>query len=406
MAIVEEGRTPMNQMMPKRLDTMLDLAAYPLEHRIERASVLNGEAVLDWSDGRQSRFHAIWLRDNCACPVCRHPQALERRYILIDDGEARLASVEVGATGDLLVRFASTPAGAGHESRFDAGWLRHHCYQDWAHAERRQPIRLWGSELESEIIVVEYGAFMGSDRALAGWIAALMRDGIVLLSGAPSREGEIQRIAERVGPIRDSNFGPIFDVVSRPNPNASAYTPMGLELHTDLANWDHPPGVQLLFCLANDAVGGESIYGDGFKVAEDLRREEPQVFQRLASQMFDFRFHDESCDLRARGPVIQLGPDGTVERVRFNNWLRAPFDIAENEVEPTYEALRLFWSRLRVRRNQIRLKLNAGQMIAVANARVMHGREPFDPNTGFRHMQGCLMDMDWVRNRLRLLERA
>jgi gamma-butyrobetaine dioxygenase len=45
-------------------------------------------------------------------------------------------------------------------------------------------------------------------------------------------------------------------------------------------------------------------------------------------------------------------------------------------------------------------------MIAVANARVMHGREPFDPNTGFRHMQGCLMDMDWVRNRLRLLERA
>ena len=35
-------------------------------------------------------------------------------------------------------------------------------------------------------------------------------------------------------------------------------------------------------------------------------------------------------------------------------------------------------------------------MIAVANARVMHGRDPFDPSTGHRHMQGCLMDMDWV----------
>ena len=390
----------MNQIRPKRIDTMLDLAAYPTPHRIQRAAIADGLAVVDWSDGRQSRFHALWLRDNCPCPTCRHPQALERRHIFIDEPEPRLVSARLDATGDLLVGFEPS-----HESRFDAGWLRHHSYQDWARAERRQPLRLWGSEQEQRLAIVDYAAFMESEQGLADWIAALLRDGIVLIDGAPARTGEINRIAERVGPIRFSNFGHVFDVVSRPNPNASADTPMGLELHTDLANWDQPPGVQLLFCVSNDAVGGDSVYGDGFKVAEDLRREDPGTFERLTRQQFDFRFHDDSCDLRARGPMIQLNAEGEVERVRFNNWLRAPFDIGEEEVAPTYEALRQFWRRLRDRRNQLRLKLAAGQMIAVANARVMHGRDPFDPNTGYRHMQGCLMDMDWVRSRLRMLER-
>jgi gamma-butyrobetaine dioxygenase len=395
----------MNQIRAKRLDTMLDLASYPTRHRIQRVKLQGNHAVVDWSDGRQSRFHALWLRDNCACPTCRHPQALERRYILIDDVEPRLGSAEVDPSGDLVLRFAGSPKAPTHESRFDAGWLRHHAYDEWARAERRQPLRLWGSEQEGRLTLVNYASFMETKQGLVTWIQALLQDGIVLLDGAPARAGEIQRIAERVGPIRHTNFGLIFDVVSRPNPNASADTPMGLELHTDLANWDDPPGVQLLFCIANEAVGGDSVYGDSFKVAEDLRGEEPEVFERLTRQMFDFRFHDDSCDLRARGPMIELDPDGAIVRVRFNNWLRAPFDIPEQEIERTYHALRRYWLRLRDRRNQVRLKLKAGQMIAVANARVMHGRDPFDPNTGFRHMQGCLMDMDWVKSRLRLLER-
>ncbi|TLZ05448.1 MAG: DUF971 domain-containing protein, partial [Gammaproteobacteria bacterium] len=31
---------------------------------------------LRWDDGLRSRFHVLWLRDNCPCPQCRHPQAL------------------------------------------------------------------------------------------------------------------------------------------------------------------------------------------------------------------------------------------------------------------------------------------------------------------------------------------
>ncbi|MCI0365695.1 MAG: TauD/TfdA family dioxygenase, partial [Phycisphaerales bacterium] len=285
-------------------------------------------------------------------------------------------------------------------------WLRHHCYQEWARAERmtREP-RLWEAWLGTELPVIEYGRFMESDEGMVDWITALLDYGIVLLTGAPAEVGQLQHLADRIGPIRLTNFGSIFDVISKPNPNASADTPMGLELHHDLPNWRHPPDIQLLFCIANEAQGGSSIYADSFKIVADLRAEEPEVFERLSRQMFEFRFHDESCDHRARAPMIELDPDGRVTRVRFNNWLRAPFDIPESDIESTYQALRRFWMRLRDRRYKLRRKLEPGEMIAVANARVMHGRDPFDRSTGHRHMQGCLMDMDWVLSALRLIER-
>jgi DUF971 family protein len=34
--------------------------------------------TLDWGDGTSSDFHHIWLRDNCACAECKHPDAWER----------------------------------------------------------------------------------------------------------------------------------------------------------------------------------------------------------------------------------------------------------------------------------------------------------------------------------------
>jgi len=400
------GRDTMDGTAQAVVGTMLDHAPYPTPHRISSTHITDNLVHLAWSDGRNSRFHAMWLRDNCPCPVCRHPHALERRFLLIDQREPpHVVAATVENSGDLTVTFAAVNDSAGHVSVFDAGWLRHHCYQDWARAERAHEPKLWGAWLEEELPIIEYQRFTHSDEGVLDWINGLLDYGIVLLTGAPAKAGQIQHIADRVGPIRYTNFGSIFDVISKPNPNASADTPMGLELHHDLPNWRYPPDIQLLFCVANDAAGGGSVYADSFKIAADLRVEEPEVFERLSRQIFEFRFHDENCDHHARAPMIELAPDGRVTRVRFNNWLRAPFDIPENEVEPTYDSLRRFWLRLRDPRYQLRRKLDPGEMIAVANARVMHGRDPFDPSTGHRHMQGCLMDMDWVLSTRRLIER-
>jgi alpha-ketoglutarate-dependent taurine dioxygenase len=54
--------------------------------------------------------------------------------------------------------------------------------------------------------------------------------------------------------------------------------------------------------------------------------------------------------------------------VRFNNWLRGALDVPEERVEPLYRALCRFWRLLREPRFQIRLKLNAGEMLSFDNA--------------------------------------
>ena len=42
-----------------------------------------------------------------------------------------------------------------------------------------------------------------------------------------------------------------------------------------LRYFEAPPGLQLLHCLKNAAVGGESTFADGFKAAEVLAHEHP-----------------------------------------------------------------------------------------------------------------------------------
>jgi gamma-butyrobetaine dioxygenase len=382
---------------------MLDLARDRTEHRIASVTHAESEVVAAWSDGRTSRFHALWLRDNCPCRECRHPQALERTYMFIDHPHPRIVAARLDESGDLRVRFES--AEGVHDGGYTAGWLRRHCPSQPARAERMRSPRLWTASEIRALPIVDFKDYMTSDGGFRVWAEALLRWGIVVMRNAPAEAGRLLEIARHAGPIRPSNFGDHYDVISMPNPNASAYTAMALELHTDLANWRWPPDYQLLFCVRNDAVGGGSVLADGFKVAEDLRREDPEAFRLLTEHPVEFRFHDQACDIAAAAPAIALDRAGNIERIRFNNWLRATLSIPEAVVAPFYDALGAFWRRLRDPRYHLTLRLAAGEMLAYDNRRVLHGRESFDPNTGHRHLQCCYVTEDDILSTLRLLER-
>jgi gamma-butyrobetaine dioxygenase len=384
---------------------MSDLESMSTPHRIVTVAHDPQGVTLDWSDGLRSRCHVLWLRDNCPCPACRHPQALERTYMFVDHGLPRVASATLAVDGWLEVRFESAADGS-HATRFSAAWLRRHDPADAeSRAQRYVPLP-WDASIAARLPTVRYDDYMQTPAGLRRWIEALKTHGIVLLRGVPQVPGTLLQVARRIGPVRGSNFGEHYDVVSMPNPNASAYTAMGLELHTDLANWRNPPDVQLLCCLKSSVRGGESVFADGLKVAEDLRREEPAMFEVLAHQPLGFRFHDASCDIRATGPAIELDAGGRFRRVRFNNWLRGALVAPPEVVEATYAALGALWRRLRDPANRLDLRLEPGDLIAYDNNRVLHGRAPFDPTTGERHLQGCYLNQEDVDSMLRVLDRV
>jgi gamma-butyrobetaine dioxygenase len=133
---------------------------------------------------------------------------------------------------------------------------------------------------------------LSSPTGLRRWLTHLVVDGLIVVEDTPSEPGQVLKLAQFAGYARPTNFGLTFDVESKPDPNNSAYTALGLELHSDLPNYATPPDYQLLHALANDAEGGDSILADAFAVAEQLRVQEPEAFDVLATQPVAFRFYD------------------------------------------------------------------------------------------------------------------
>jgi gamma-butyrobetaine dioxygenase len=152
-------------------------------------------------------------------------------------------------------------------------------------------------------------------------------------------------------------------------------------------------------------TGGESVFVDGFRVAEDLRIEHGQAFKLLSTHAIEYRFHDDTCDIRTTAPIIEVDREGRLTRIRFNNWLRAAMIVPDALIESMYEALETFWRKLRTPKYRLNLRLEPGDLIAYNNNRVLHGRAPFDATSGERHLQGCYLNQEDLDSRLRLLDR-
>ena len=386
---------------------MKDLVPYATDRRIRGLSHDGRILQVSWDDGRVSHLPAIWLRDNCACVSCRHPATMERLFKFIDHaGPIEIASANIGGDSNLTVQFGRNAA-SSHTSCYDAAWLRHHGLNSDARPVADRAIRLLSAADLKTIPAFRHAEVMRDPGALIRWLESLLSTGVTLVEGVPAELGAVRRLAERVGPLRVTNFGTVFQVESKPNPNNAAYTPIGLEPHTDIPNVPHPPGVQLLNFIRNDAVGGESILVDGFRVAAELRRQNPASFDLLASESIEFRFHDAEVDLRHRAPVISLdAANGQLREIRFNNWIRATLDLPTEKIDAYYAALGHFWHLLRDTRFVVRPRFSSGQTLVFDNRRILHGREPFDPSTGVRLLQGCYLDMESVASRLRLLQRS
>lgn len=356
-----------------------------------------------WDDGHISHFHYIWLRDNCPCADCRHPQVGERT---LDPFTIPLdivpEEVKLDETKALNIRWL----GDGHQSIYDSIWLRQHTYEPEEKAARRYRHTLWDtSSIGENFPEVTYNSTMADDMGLLTWLRLLRQYGFAIMHGVPTEPGQVAKVAECISYLRPSNFGTIFDVVSKPDPNSIAYTSLRLNAHTDLVSRETQPGVQFLHCLVFGATGGESLLVDGFAVAEELRQQHPDDFDLLTSTPVRFRYQDRETDINCKSPMIRLDSDGEYFEVRYSTALLAPLDIAPELVKPFYKAYHNFTALLRDPKFELCFRLEPGDLMAFDNRRVLHGRAEFNPQSGPRHLQGCYVDTDDFLSRIRVLER-
>ncbi|CAI8727772.1 gamma-butyrobetaine dioxygenase [Pseudomonas sp. MG-9] len=379
-----------------------DFRTYPLISALSGVQSLADRVSIAWADGRISPFHHVWLRDNCPCEQCVYNVTREQVFEIVDAApDLALASAQIDSDGCLRIDWQD-----GHRSRFDPGWLRAHAYDDASRIERlaaKPKAYLWRSDLQ--LPVFDYATLMNDNGALLQWLIAVRDIGLTQVRGVPTEPGSLKLIAQRISFIRESNFGVLFNVQSKADADSNAYTAFNLPLHTDLPTRELQPGLQFLHCLVNDAEGGESIFVDGFAIADALRLEAPELFQALCDIPVEFRNKDRHSDYRCLAPIIALDALGRVAEIRMANFLRGAFDTSAEQMPLLYRAYRRLIAMTREPRFRLMQRLNPGELWCFDNRRTLHARNAFDPATGARHFQGCYIDRDELLSRILVLQR-
>lgn len=327
--------------------------------------------VVQWADGSDSRFHWIWLRDACRCSACG---AYEKgfRTSKVSDIPDDITAEAVRIDGaDVIVDWPD-----GHESRYAGSWLLSNAYDEASRRARAFVPRPWTESIRSDPPRFAFDGVMVGDRAFLDMLYAVRDHGICVIDGAPCEAGWLERLATKVGPIQESNFGRIQDLVIDLAKGEVAQSAVALRPHTDEPYRASPPGILMFHCIQTDVEGaGQSLFVDGFEIAEVLRREDPDGFQALASHGQLFRRHfDGAVDVIAEFPILSLDAFGNLTGVRINDRVAGPANVPTDAVPVYFRGLKRLAALVEEPRYQLRYTLRPGDIAVFDNHRVLHGR--------------------------------
>ena len=360
-----------------------------------------GMIHLKWSDGSNSSYPFLWLWEND--PAGFHEDTNERMTDLTAISQDITVTKAFTKDNVLTLIWGDNSL----ETNYNLEWLFNHQPGKRASDPAKVKRNCWRGEFSREDIPnAKAKDLLEDDDALATWLEKTQIYGLSLVTSLDNRSDAGMDVAQRIGFLRETNFGTSFQVQSKPNPNNLAYTAVALPPHTDLPNQELPPGFQFLHCIANEADGGGSTFADGLAISMDLRSNDTEAFDILSSVSIPFRFHDENTDIRSRKHVITLNIDGDINEICFNAHIADFLDIEPKIMKSYYRAYCQFMKMTRSNDYLVSLKLDAGEMVVFDNRRILHGREAFNPETGYRHLHGCYVDRGEFESKLRVLKRA
>lgn len=356
--------------------------------------------VVDLADGRTGKLSTRWLRLACECDDCGNT-ASGKRWLTPADiaASVRASSINVTA-GEVGVVWDD-----GHVSHYGAEFLAGDAGAG-SGPPRFQP-QLWSSDLTARLGRFSFDAVVEDDEMLFHSLRALSDHGIAMLTGVPAETEATARVAGRYGPIRETSYGKVFDLISRPDARVAGETARAQIPHTDEPFRYAPPGFIFFHAIRTGAgSGGTSLMVDGFHVAALMRTQTPELFDLLTRHGVTFhREHAGEVFFSAEAHVISLDATGVVTGVRYNDRCLAPQTASEDEIDGVIEALAELTRLICDPQNQFQHQLQPGEVLVFDNQRVMHGRSAFDPTLAVRHLRSCNIDRDGVHSAFRTLAR-
>ncbi len=354
-----------------------------------------------WGDNLKSKFHFLWLRDNC--PSAMHPTANMRTFNILTVTN-KIHPINFNINDKKLSIIWSED---NHQSDYNLKWLRDHCYTEIKNKKYISPYEFWDQKIKNNFnkIQLDYNKICEDDKSLKKWLSLLHCYGFSIVKNSPTRKKSAFSILNKISHHRETFFGTPFEVINIPKPNNTAYTAEALRNHTDLPYFEYAPGYQFLHCLVNDASGGESTVVDGFAVANYIRRKEKEVFKILTNTYVKFKDTDytQKAIRVLHSPIITLTRNKDFNDIRFSMAAMGVIDVDPKKMKKFYDAYKYFAGLLHNKKFKINFRLEAGDIFCFNNRRVLHGRTEFDPSSGNRHLQGYYIERDEITARLNYL---
>ena len=320
---------------------------------IRRATSEGDACRVEWSDGRLSMYPLDWLREQASV---FHRTGSNNRIYWQD-----LTEEKVRASSELCMEYENVLSDEGMKQAL-------------------QSIHRYGILLVTTTPVSEKSGVAVLGAALSGGSIKNNPNTSLLAS---HRCGGSDTILEHGtdGPFR-TLYGSVWSTSSASQEDGtskadSAYGSDGLPLHTDMTYLRDPPGLQIFTMVQPASRGGESVFADGFAIAEKLRTTSPTAFAVLSKTIRRYRCVDRQTgwNLQASGPVISVR-NGKINSIRHNDLDRLP-DLpsagatSPEDIHAFYSSLEMAhaeWDNL-LTKDEFRLvmKLNHGDTVIVAN---------------------------------------
>jgi len=375
-----------------------NIAHRPEANVLRGARLVDGDVEVSWV-GQVSarRFSPFWLRDHCHSKHSLNPDTLQRQVdtfaIPADIVPERL---EIGPDGrELRIVWKHEAT----QSVLPAAFLWRIAQSEGR--DRGPPRSLWDRASMGEgFPSLRYEEIVSGDAGLLRWLSLVEKHGFALASGTPPSLEATRELATRIGYVRETIFGGMWDFTANLAFKDTAYTSAAIGPHTDGTYSLDPPGFQMFHCLTFDGTGGESTLVDGFKVADQIRKSDPLAFEVLSSVKVPAQYLGDGVHLRAEHPVIGLDGNGEPAQIAYNNYDRAPFALAGPRMAAFYRALKLFNQLINDPSNEISMRLAPGTALLFDNWRTLHGRRAYQ---GYRRLCGAYLNKEDFDSKLRVL---
>lgn len=375
---------------------------------VSRITARRNSFITSWGQ------HPIFVRDACACSMCVDPHSGQKSFKTTDIP----MNIEIGdmkLQGDSLhVKWINDiPGFHSHKSIIPVKSLVTPD-DSWNPLPDTSP-STWDVKIMQQVmpnIRFDFTQYISGSKTFHEAIRSIKKWGIIFLTGVPDCEDAVEKIASLIGPLRNTFYGKIWDVVSMKQAKNVAYTDKYLGLHQDLLYMENPPGIQLLHCLKNNCKGGKSLFCDAFKIAEHLSASDYDI---LSKEKIHYHYEKAGHNYQHSHLVLEIDPEDQKNTdcvrmpsvVNYSPPFQAPFssNFHNTIFKDFVRSLGRFAHGAESPKNVIKYKLVPGDCVIFNNRRVLHGRESFEVQEGERWLKGCYLDSDVFLSRSRLVHK-